>query len=120
MSEMTYHSIHKAKGSYELTVLWLLIAAFVLAMGLMFVHPTASLLVFFLGFAFLGVAVLIDKLFATMEHSAARRALKSHTCPSCGANVYRDRQQQDEWHCLECGSAFLDTGAVQNSTTQTL
>ncbi len=117
MHEMTYRSVHKAKGSYELTVLWLLIGAFVLAMGLMFVHPTASLLVFFMGFAFLGVAVLIDKLFATVERAAARSALKSHTCPSCGANVSRDRQHEDGWHCLTCGSAFLDTGAEQTPST---
>ncbi len=119
MCEMTYRSVHKAKGSYELTVLWLLIGAFVLAMALMFVHPTASLLVFFMGFAFLGVAVLIDKLFASVEQAAARTALKSHTCPSCGANVDRDRQQDDEWHCLACGAAFLDTGAEQTPSTQT-
>ncbi|MHC4413733.1 MAG: transposase family protein [Planctomycetota bacterium] len=108
---MSYDSLHKANERYQLAVMWLLIGAFLVAMALMFVHPTGAILVFWVGLVILGVAVVIEKLVVRAERAAARNALKSHTCPHCGAEVEQDPQPGGEWHCRACSATFLDTGA---------
>ena len=113
---MTYRSLHKANESYKLAVMWLLIGAFLIAMMLMFVHPTGAILVFFLGLIILAVAALIEKLVQWVERITARHELKAHHCPSCGADFRSPPQQHaDEWSCDECGSIFLPGGAEQPS-----
>ena len=114
---MTYRTPHKANESYKLAVMWLLIGAFLIAMMLMFIHPTGAILVFFLGLFILAVAALIEKLVQWAERIAARHDLKSHHCPSCGADFRQAPQHADEWRCEECGTVFLPGGAKQTSTT---
>ena len=109
---MSYRSIHKANEAYQLTVMWLLIGAFVVAMALMFIHPTGALLLFFMGLGVVLVAGLIEKLFVRAERSAARDALKGHACPSGGAGIDWEPGAA-EWHCEMCGSNFLDSGTEQ-------
>ncbi len=42
--------------------MWLLIGAFLIAMALMFIHPTGAIFVLLLGLFILAVAALIEKL----------------------------------------------------------
>ena len=113
---MTYRSLHKANESYKLAVMWLLIGAFLIAMTLMFVHPTGAILVFFLGLIILAVAALIEKLVQWAERITARHELKAHHCPSCGADFRKAPRHTDEWRCEECDSVFLPGGVEQPST----
>jgi DNA-directed RNA polymerase subunit RPC12/RpoP len=110
---MSYRSIAKANVRYQLTVLFLLIGAFVLAMVLINIHPTAAIIVFWLGMIVLGVAALGEWVIRKAERAAARKELMSHHCPRCGKEVHRDGEGAQEWHCDDCGATFLDSGIEQ-------
>jgi DNA-directed RNA polymerase subunit RPC12/RpoP len=110
---MSYRSISKANVRYKLTVLFLLIGAFLLAMVLINIHPTAAIIVFWLGMLVLGAAALGEWAFRVAERAAARSELEGHRCPRCGKEVHRSAEQAEEWHCDECGAAFLDSGIEQ-------
>jgi DNA-directed RNA polymerase subunit RPC12/RpoP len=110
---MSYRSISKANVRYKLTVLFLLIGAFLLAMVLINIHPTAAIIVFWLGMLVLGAAALGEWAFRVAERAAARSELEGHRCPRCGKEVHRSAEQAQEWHCDECGAAFLDSGIEQ-------
>jgi ribosomal protein S27AE len=110
---MSYRSITKANVRYQLTVLFLLIGAFVLAMVLINIHPAAAIIVFWLGMLVLGAAALGEWAFRVAERAAARSELESHHCPRCGKEVHRSAEQAEEWHCDECGATFLDSGIEQ-------
>jgi DNA-directed RNA polymerase subunit RPC12/RpoP len=110
---MSYRSITKANVRYQLTVLFLLIGAFVLAMVLINIHPAAAIIVFWLGMLVLGAAALGEWAFRVAERAAARSELESHHCPRCGKEVHRSAEQTQVWHCDECGATFLDSGTEQ-------
>ncbi|MHC4990567.1 MAG: hypothetical protein ACYTGC_06260 [Planctomycetota bacterium] len=108
---MDYRSVHQVNERYKLSVMWMLVGAFLLAVVLMFLHPSAALLVFSLGLIFTAVATVIELFFKRAERVAARSALQHHECPSCGAPVERSKAHEDEWHCDACGVTFMDSGA---------
>ena len=110
---MSYRSLNKLNVRYQLTVLFLLIGAFLLAMVLINIHPTAAIIVFWLGMLVLGAAALGEWAFRAAERAAARSELKSHHCPRCGKEVQRGDEGAQEWHCDECGATFLDSGIEQ-------
>jgi ribosomal protein S27AE len=110
---MSYRSLNKANVRYQLTVLFLLIGAFLLAMVLINIHPTAAIIVFWLGMLLLGVAALGEWLIRKAERAAARIDLKSQHCPRCGNQVHRDAEDAHQWHCDECGATFLESGIEQ-------
>ncbi|MHC4217037.1 MAG: hypothetical protein ACYSU7_01140 [Planctomycetota bacterium] len=104
---MSYQSLNKANVRYQLTVLFLLIGAFVLAMVLINIHPTAAIIVFWLGLLLLGVAALGEWVIRKAERAAARSELRESLCPRCGREI---RHEADQWHCDECGAVFLESG----------
>jgi hypothetical protein len=110
---MSYRSIYKANTRYKLTVLFVLIGAFALAMILINIHPTAAIIVFWLGMLTLGAAALGEWAFRAAERAAARSELEGRHCPRCGEDVHRTGEQPEEWHCDECGATFLDSGIEQ-------
>lgn len=101
-----YHSIEKANHSYKLTILCVLTAAFLIAMPLMFVHPTAVIMLVWLGLVVMAIAVPIEWLILYWQRSAARKALARHECPECGATCDLAAFKGDAWTCGECGTAF--------------
>jgi hypothetical protein len=110
---MSYRSLNKANVRYQLTVLFLLIGAFVLAMVLINIHPTAAIIVFWLGMILLGVAALGEWVIRKAERAAARSELRSHRCPRCGKEMHGDVGEAQAWHCDECGATFLESGVEQ-------
>jgi DNA-directed RNA polymerase subunit RPC12/RpoP len=110
---MSYRSLNKLNVRYQLTVLFLLIGAFLLAMVLINIHPTAAIIVFWMGMIVLGAAALGEWAFRAAERRAARSEMRGNHCPRCGKEVHRDAQEEDEWHCDECGSTFLASGIEQ-------
>ncbi len=107
---MSYRSLNKANVRYQLTVLFLLIGAFVLTLILVNVHPTAAIILFLLGMILLGVAALGEWLIRKAERAAARNELRNNQCPRCGKAVRRDAREAQQWHCDECGAIFLESG----------
>ncbi|MHC4768731.1 MAG: TFIIB-type zinc ribbon-containing protein [Planctomycetota bacterium] len=110
---MSYRSITKANVRYKLTVLFLLTGAFLLTMVLINIHPTAAIIMFWLGMMVLGAAALGEWAFRAAERAAARSELEGRHCPRCGKEVHRGGEQPEEWHCDECGAVFLDSGIEQ-------
>ncbi len=112
---MSYRSLEKVHERYQLTVMWLLIGAFVAAWAMMFVHPSVTLLLFWSGLIVVGVFAIIQARLVKAERHAAKTALKSHTCPRCDAHVHLDLEKAGAWHCDECGATFLATGDLQRA-----
>ena len=110
MTAMTYQSLSKINERYQLTVMWGLMAAFLVAMVMMFVHPTVTLALFWLGLTTLGVFSISEHFITSALQRSAKRTLARHACPSCGSRVHRTASDQDEWSCDQCGAAFEDSG----------
>lgn len=107
---MSYPSLAKANEHYQLAIMWVLMAAFVVAMGMMFVHPTATIALFWLGLVILGLFAISERFITAALHSSARQSLARNACPCCGAGVHRDPSDPDDWCCDRCGAAFRDSG----------
>ncbi len=107
---MTYQSLSKVNERYQLTVMWGLMAAFFVAMVMMFVHPTVTLALFWLGLISLGVFAISEHFITSALQRSAKRTLARHACPCCGAGVHRTLIDPDEWSCDRCGAAFADSG----------
>lgn len=103
---MGYHSIHRTNESFEFTVMWVLIGAFLLAMPFLFIHPGVVIILLWSGLVTLAVAVPIHALITRAEHGAAEKALRRHACPECGARIEQVPSEDGDWHCRECDSVF--------------
>ncbi len=102
--------MYNTNVGYGLVVMWVLIVMFLIAMLFMFIHPTITLLLFFVGLIILVVASGIEILFRCLERAAARAELSNNQCPSCGASIDGDQMETAEMHCEHCGSTFSQTG----------
>jgi hypothetical protein len=108
---MSYRSLHKSIESFELSVLWALVGAFLLALAMMFIHPSVSLLIFWLGLVGVGLAALTVRWATKAARRQARESLHRHECPECGAWI--ERGGRGAWSCHACGCGFSDQGAEQ-------
>ncbi|MHC5023455.1 MAG: hypothetical protein ACYTGG_06030 [Planctomycetota bacterium] len=116
---MSYRTLHKANESYELAVMWLLIAAFLVAVALMFVHPSGAIFVFWAGLIIAAAAWGSEKIVRAIERRLARRTLATGTCPCCGKALDQKEPTNHEWSCASCESIFLDTGVQIRSAAET-
>ncbi len=107
---MTYQALFKANERFQLMVMWVLVAAFFVAMAMMFVHPTVTLLLFWLGLVSLGLFSIIEKFIGSALRHSAKRALIEFICPCCGAGVHRDPSDLEHWCCDRCDAAFMNSG----------
>ncbi|MCP3904288.1 MAG: hypothetical protein GY715_11710 [Planctomycetes bacterium] len=64
---------HQPGERFDLAMMWLLIAAFLLALPLMFVHPGAVLALFWMGLIVLALAVALGKLAMKVRRMWMRR-----------------------------------------------
>ena len=110
---MSYQSVHNTNVRFKLAIMWILIAAFVIAVPLMFVHPLAVLALFFSGLIVLAIGAGVATLMRRAERFEARRELTRHDCPGCGAVIDLDPTGKEEWRCNECGAVFLDSGELK-------
>jgi hypothetical protein len=111
---MDYRELHKANERYKLTVMWVLIAAFFVALILMFFHPSAAIAVFWFGLLVVVIATIIEKRIQKAERNAAQVAIQHQKCPSCGAAIHREPGAEGPWRCDACEAEFLDSGAEQS------
>jgi len=109
---MSYQSLTRSSERLQLLVFWVLLAAFVFAWAMMFVHPSVTLLTFWLGLLFLAGGMITLAIYRRSLRHAARQALHDHQCPACGDPIERDPRRHGAWHCGSCGADFLDSGAL--------
>ena len=90
-------------------VLAVLLVLFVIAWAFMFVHPSVTLLLFWVGLIVVGFSTLATRRAHRAEQQAAKAELRAHHCPRCDAPLDRDADS-GRWPCPKCGSVFLDSG----------
>jgi hypothetical protein len=114
-----YRIAAAVNATYGLAVAWTYIAAFVLALGMIFIFPPGTLLVFFIGLASLGLAVALGKVIDAITRSMARRSMASGRCPRC-RDVLALISHGDESPaiCALCGSAFTSDGGETIASEQ--
>jgi hypothetical protein len=109
-----YRIIRVINRAYALTVLWLYIAAFLVAVALMFVHPAGTIILVWAGLVGILLVLLVGKLLAVLQRAAARRALGAGRCPSCGSSLERaPADAAASMACDACGCVFLANGTEQ-------
>jgi ribosomal protein L37AE/L43A len=104
-----YRLFRSINAAYPMAVLWSYIAAFFLALALMFVFPQGTLLLLFLGLAGLGAVILTSKTLNGVQHLLARHALGRGVCPNCRTPRPSVPQQAD-WRCPRCHITFTSSG----------
>jgi hypothetical protein len=107
-----YRIIRAVNRAYALTVLWLYIAAFLVAVALMFMYPIGTITLVWVGLVGIVVVVLGGKLLALAQRAVARRALGAGRCPNCGSS-FEGVSREASRACEACGCAFLPNGTEQ-------
>jgi hypothetical protein len=107
---MSYQSLVRINERYQIAVLFVYLAMLLVAMAMMFVHPTITLLLFWIGLISLAAFALSEKFIGAVLRSSARHDLARFVCPRCGAAVHSDPQQARDWRCDRCDAAFECSG----------
>lgn len=108
---MLYRIAHAINAWYALAVAWVYIGAFALALGLLFVFPQVTLLMFFLGLASLGFAVMLGWIIDSVARGMARRAVNAGRCPRCSRGGQSAKEPDTSWTCEHCAAEFALDGA---------
>jgi len=108
-----YRVIRAVNRGYPLAVLWLYVAAFLLAVVLMFMHPLGTIVLVWIGLLGLVFALLVAKLLAVVQRIVARNILAAGACPGCGGHLSGADAEAKVRRCEACGSMFLVTGAEE-------
>lgn len=112
-----YRIIRAVNGVYSLAVLWLYIAAFIVAVLLMFMYPLGTIALVWAGLVGIVLVLLAGKLLAVLQRSVARKALARGRCPNCAATLDREvPADSDLRRCEACGGLFLPTGAEETES----
>jgi hypothetical protein len=106
-----YAIVSAVSAGYPIAVLWCYVAAFVLAMALMFVFPPGTIVLLWVGLMSLAAVVIVHHLLALMRNVVARFLLSRGSCPSCGHGMGIARDVSVPWTCEGCGTVFLPSGA---------
>ena len=110
-----YRFVSAVNAVYGLAVAWVYIAAFLAALGMVFIFPPGTLLVFFIGLASLGLAVAMGYVIDALTRWMARRALARSRCPRCGDSLQAPRfNAADDFQtcvCSLCSSNFAGDGS---------
>lgn len=109
---MSYTSIHNTHERFGVTVMFVLLGTGLLAMAMMFIHPSVAILIFWMGLLIAGVWALVNMQLRRLERAEVRKALSSHHCPICGHEVNRQPGQSSPWRCDECGAEISADGDV--------
>jgi hypothetical protein len=107
---MSFRSLSRANESYQLTVFCVFIGMLLVAMAMMLVHPTVTLVLFWLGLISLGAFAMSEKFIGTRMRRSARSELERSVCPRCRATVHREPLEAQDWCCDECGAIFKSSG----------
>ena len=93
---MSYKSLVRTHERHQLQVLAILLVLFVVAWAFMFVHPSITLLLFWIGLIVVGISTLMTRRAHKAEQQAARTELRAHHCPRCDAPLDRDDVRMGE------------------------
>lgn len=118
-SAVFYRLLRFINEWYAIAVLWIFIAAFLMALGFMFIFPQVTLAMFFIGLCTLGVAAVASGVLQSTMRLAARRQLGRGICPGCGAAVNAISHPQATLQCSNCRTLFTATGSVVEQAPST-
>lgn len=119
-SAVLYQIIRVINAWYAVAILWTFIAAFLLAAGLMFVFPPATIGLLFCSLFGLGVAVVVAKLLAGIQRGLARHALSQRMCPICRQPIDPvPDSTTDRWSCAACDMTFSQHGEEVPNSAET-
>lgn len=110
-----YRVLRAVNSGFPFAILAIYVAAFILAMGLMFVFPPGTLLLLGLGLAGLAGVLVVGKTLGGLEHLAARLILRGGACPSCGQRMQTSRNESMPWQCEGCTKVFLPSGEEEDA-----
>jgi hypothetical protein len=114
-----YRIIRAVNRAYSLAVLWLYIAAFIVAVVLMFMYPIGTIALVWAGLVGIVLVLLAGKSLAVLQRAVARRALARGRCPGCAATLEGESpSDSDLRRCDACGSVFLSTGAEETESSE--
>jgi len=114
-----YRIVRAVNRVYSLAVLWLYIAAFVVAVALMFMYPIGTIALVWAGLVGIVLVLVAGKLLALLQRAVARRALARGRCPNCTAALDGEAPTDPELRrCDACGSVFLPTGAEESEPSR--
>ena len=108
---MLYRFLRFINQWYAIAVLWVFIAAFLMALGFMFIFPQVTLGLFFIGLGALGVAVVTSGVFHALQRALARRQIATGRCPRCRATLASIPHPQASVQCLSCKLLYTLTGS---------
>lgn len=107
---MSYASIHRSNERFLLVVVLVLIGTGLTTMALMFIHPTAAILLFWFGLLIAFVAAMIELNVRHRERTVIRQSIARRECPQCGGEVHLTDLKQQSWRCDRCESDFAQDG----------
>jgi hypothetical protein len=96
---------------YAIAVLWVFVAAFLVALGFMFLFQQVTLALFFFGLVTLGVAVVIAGGLHSIQRMMARRKLDWGVCPLCHFPTQQITHADASAKCTNCGTMYTASGA---------
>jgi hypothetical protein len=107
---MLYRMVHAVNASYSLAVAWMYIAGFAAALGLLFIFPQVTLLLFFLGLASLALTISLGWGIDFWARRLALQALHHGRCPRCHRGSQQRIEHEQPWTCEHCHSEFRASG----------
>lgn len=113
-----YRVLRAVNEAFALTVLFIYIGMFFIALTLMFAFPPAPIILVFAGLFGLPVAIGIGMLLKFTLHSLSKGYLRMGCCPACGHRAEGEQPlMQDEWTCPECDMTFTKRGELRPTAT---
>ena len=107
---MSYATLHRTNERFMLVVALVLIGTAFTTMALMFIHPTAAILLFWTGMGIAFLAARVEVNLRSRERLAIRQSLARRQCPQCGSELQVADQCPQTWRCDQCESDFAQDG----------
>ena len=109
---MLYRFCRSLNEWYAVSVFFLYIGLFLLAVCLVFIFPPAAIFLLFFSIFALVIFRGLSMLISACERSIARNALGRGACPGCGFDLHEEQTMTEPAHgCVSCGALYAASGA---------
>jgi len=107
---LLYRIIRGLHETFILGVFWVYVAAFFVALALIFVFPPGSIALFFGALVSLPLVVVSVLLLRVSRAGVATLVLRRGVCPCCGVRMLSIRNARAAWRCEFCRACFHPGG----------